>query len=114
MDKISQYNQKTHKNKYVTHEIKIKNDHKKIYFVEVKSKSVKSFDEITENDKNPFSPEKNFSFHKKQKMYKAIKYYLFKNNLNLDIDCEIMLVIVYVNEKMKQGKVKLYESVTLN
>jgi len=100
--------------KCVTHEMKKKDNAKKIYFIEVKSKSVKSFTEIIENNKDPFAPEKNFSFHKKQKMYKAIKYYLFKNDLNLDIDCDIMLVIVYINEKMKQGKVKIYESVTLN
>lgn len=113
MDNSKQNNTKVGGN-YVTHEINKTSSVEKIYFIEVKSKSVENFSEIADSDKDPFSPEKNFSHEKKRRMQKAINYYLFKNNLNLDIDCEVMLMIVYVNESLKKGRVKLYESVTLN
>jgi len=81
--------------------------------VEVKAKSVNSFEEIKYIEKDVFVPENNFSYVKKQRILKAIKYYLFKNQLNLDINCEVMLIIVYVHKELKQGKVKLYETAIL-
>jgi len=91
----------------------VKSNSKKIYFVEVKAKSVNSFEEIKYIEKDVFVPENNFSYVKKQRILKAIKYYLFKNSLNLDINCEVMLIIVYVNKELKKGKVKLYETAIL-
>jgi len=91
----------------------VKSNSKKIYFVEVKAKSVNSFEEIKYIEKDVFVPENNFSYVKKQRILKAIKYYLFKNQLNLDINCEVMLIIVYVHKEFKQGKVKLYETAIL-
>jgi len=87
--------------------------HEKIYFIEVKTKSVEFFSGL--NLKNDvFAPENNFNYKKRERMFRAIKYYLLKNNLNLDIDCEISLLIVYLNQTLKQGKIKFYETVVLS
>jgi len=88
--------------------------HEKLYFIEVKTKSVELFSDVKCLKNDIFAPENNFNYKKKQRMFRAIKYYLFKNNLNLDVNCEISLLIVYLNEKLKQGKVKFYETVILS
>jgi len=95
-------------------ELKKSVTHEKLYFIEVKTKSVELFSDVKYLKNDIFAPENNFNHKKKQRMFRAIKYYLFKNNLNLDVNCEISLLIVYLNEKLKQGKVKFYETVILS
>jgi Holliday junction resolvase-like predicted endonuclease len=82
-----------------------------IYFVEVKSKKVNSFNDIKDMS---FRPENNLTLTKRRRILKAIKFYLNKNKIvESDINICVLAVIVFLEEKSKKAKVKIYENMPL-
>ena len=80
---------------------------KKLYFIEVKTKKVRSFDEIKDMS---FRPENNITKDKKKRILRAIHNYLnYKKIEESKTEIEIMGVIVFINPEMKQAKIKVYE-----
>lgn len=82
-----------------------------IYFVEVKSKKVNSFHEVKDMS---FRPENNLTLTKRQRILKAIKYYLAKNKLKeSDINISVIAIIVFLEIESKKAKIKMYENMPL-
>ncbi len=81
--------------------------YKKLYFIEVKTKKVRSFEEIKDMS---FRPENNITTNKKKRVLKAIHNYLnYKKIHDSETEIEIMSLMVFINPDMKQAKIKLYE-----
>lgn len=84
---------------------------KKIYFVEVKTKKISSFKEISDMS---FRPENNISHEKRKRLLKAIHNYLNYRKIDESkTDIEIMSLIVFLNIETKQAKIKVYEKIIL-
>lgn len=82
-----------------------------IAFIEVKTKKVRSFEEIKDN---PFSPENNLTTSKRHRLLKAIKHYLsYKKIKESDVDIKVMAIIVFIDTDSKRAKIKMYEDFIL-
>ena len=83
----------------------------KLYFVEVKTKKVSSFKEITDMS---FRPENNISHEKRKRLSKAIHNYLNYRKIDESkTDIEIMCIMVFLNTDTKQAKIKMYDKMIL-
>lgn len=84
---------------------------KNICFVEVKTKKVKDFEDIKDF---AFSPENNLSIKKKTRMKRAILHYLAFNKIKeAEYDIKVIAVIVFLNTKIKQAKIRIYQDLIL-
>lgn len=83
----------------------------KLYFIEVKTKKISSFNEIKDMS---FRPENNISHEKRKRLLKAIKNYLnYKKIDEAKTEIEIMGIIIFLNTEKKQAKIKIYEKMIL-
>ncbi len=84
---------------------------KNLCFVEVKTKKIHNLKEIEDLS---FRPENNLTTKKKNRMKKAIKFYLsFRKIKESDININILAIIVFLNTDIKQAKIRIYEDFIL-
>lgn len=82
-----------------------------IYFFEVKTKKIDNFEMIKDMS---FRPEYNLTKTKRQRILKAIRQFLAKNDIKeSDLDIFISAIIVFLNTKEKKAKVQVYENLPL-
>lgn len=81
---------------------------KVIHFIEVKSIKVFNFNTISDLR---IRPEDNFTKEKGRKFKESVFIYLKHKNIEEGVKFQIDLVCVYVDEEIRQGKVKVFENV---
>ena len=84
---------------------------KNIAFIEVKTKKVLNFEEIKDNI---FSPENNLTKSKRQRLLKAVKYYIYSKRLKEeDLNIQTIALIVFLETNSHKAKIKMYEDFIL-
>ena len=82
-----------------------------LHFIEVKSVSRENIHDNVSHETNGIQPEENMHYKKIQKLHKTIEIYLEKNSVSHETPWKLDLVCVYLNHKIKKGKVKLIKNI---
>ncbi len=81
-----------------------------LHFVEVKSVKIRDSSNIKTLK---IKPEDNLTFWKKFKFKRAINLYLINNSNLKNKKLQIDLICVYINQKTREGRVKIFENIEL-
>jgi putative endonuclease len=85
----------------------------KIHFVEVKSVSRETIEDVTHETVEGYRPEDNMHPYKLQRLGRAVQSYLLDKNVSDDVDWQFDVVTVYIDMKNRLSKVFLLEDVIL-
>lgn len=85
----------------------------RLYFIEVKSKSVSSLDYVTDKSKEGwFSPEENMHPWKLKRLRRVVETYLISKRAG-NINWQFDLLIVYIDIEKRMSRVKVVDNVIL-
>ncbi len=85
---------------------------KKIYFIEVKSVSRETLDSVTHETLDQYHPEDNMHPWKLKRLSRVIQTYLLSKNLD-DKEWQVDLLVVFLNLKDKNAKIKVVKDIIL-
>ncbi len=84
----------------------------KIYFVEVKSVSCKTLEDVS-HETNDYRPEENMHPWKLQRISRTIQTYLLAKKIPEEIEWQVDLILVYLDLKNKKAKIKVVKDLIL-
>ena len=84
----------------------------KLFFCEVKSKSVNSISDVT-HETNTYRPEDNMHPWKAKRFSRTIQTYLLDRNISESMEWEVDLLVVFLDIKSKKAKVKVVKDIIL-
>lgn len=84
----------------------------KLYFCEVKSKSVNSILDVS-HETNTYRPEDNMHPWKVKRLSRTIQTYLLDRNIPQSTEWEVDLLVVFLDIKSKKAKVKVVKDIIL-
>ncbi|MBP7006694.1 MAG: putative endonuclease [Patescibacteria group bacterium] len=84
----------------------------KLYFCEVKSKSVSSIQDVT-HETNNYRPEDNMHPWKAKRFSRTIQTYLLDRNIPESMEWEVDLIVVFLDINLKKAKVKVVKDIIL-
>ncbi len=85
---------------------------KKLYFVEVKSVSRETLNDVTKEKLDQYNPEDNMHPWKLKRMSRTIQTYLLSKNI-YDQEWQVDLLVVFLNLKDKNAKIKVVSDIIL-
>lgn len=84
----------------------------KLYFCEVKSKSVNSITDVN-RETDSYRPEDNMHPWKVKRLSRTIQTYLLDRNIPESTEWEVDLLVVFLDIKSKKAKVKVVKNIIL-
>lgn len=85
---------------------------KKLYFIEVKSVSRETLNNVT-HVTDSYRPEENLHPWKAKRLSRTIQTYLMSNKIKEALEWQVDLYIVYLNLKDKKAKVRIVSDIIL-
>jgi len=87
--------------------------HKKLYFIEVKSVSRETLDNVIHETSDKYRAEDNMHPWKMKRLSKTIRTYLISKKVPDEQEWQVDLLVVYLDLKNKKAKVKVEEDIIL-
>ena len=85
----------------------------KLYFVEVKSVARETLDNVTQETSTNYRPEDNMHPWKMKRLSRTIQTYLLEDKTPEEKEWQVDLLVVYLDLKNKQAKVKVISDIVL-
>jgi putative endonuclease len=85
----------------------------KLYFIEVKSVSRETLPSVTHVTSDDYRPEDNMHPWKMKRMSRTIQTYLLEKRVPEDMEWQVDLLVVYLDLKNKQSRVKVVKDIIL-
>ena len=85
----------------------------KLYFIEVKSISTESLDNVTRETSDRYKPEDNMHPWKLKRLSRTIQTYLLSKKVPEEKEWQVDLIVVFLNLKDKKAKVKVVSDIIL-
>lgn len=79
---------------------------RKLYFVEVKSVSRETLNDVSHETHDEYRPEENMHPWKMKRMSRTIQTYLLSKKIPDEIEWQVDLLVIYLDFKGKKAKVK--------
>jgi len=86
---------------------------KKLYFIEVKSVSISSLDNVTHETIDSYRAEENMHPWKMQRISRTIQTYLLSKNVPEEVEWQCDLFVVYLDMHKREGRVKVVSNIIL-
>ncbi len=84
-----------------------------LHFVEVKSVSRDTLENVTHETLDRYNPEDNMHPWKLKRLARTTQTYLLEKNIPDDIEWQVDLLVVFISEKEKKAKIKLVKDIIL-
>jgi putative endonuclease len=85
----------------------------KIYFIEVKSVSRETLNDVNRETSNNYRPEENMHPWKMKRMSRTIQTYLLYKKIPDDMEWQVDLLVVYLDINNKKAKIKVVNDIIL-
>lgn len=85
----------------------------KLYFIEVKSVSRETLNDVTHETLDQYHPEDNMHPRKLKRMARTIQTYLLSQKISDEKDWQVDLLVVFLDLKNKKAKIKVVSDIIL-
>ena len=86
---------------------------KKLYFIEIKSVSRETLENVLYKESDSYKPEENMHPWKMKRMSRTIQTYLLSKKIPCNIEWQVDLLIIYLDLNNKKAKIKKIEDLIL-